>query len=467
LNLSLNGNDNDTTVERTSTTNITAQLLGIEGEIQLLEKGTVIGSNTTNFSVFRQYNETGLFNITVVYNETQNYTSNSETHILTVNDTTPPIINISSPANNSVVNYSYHIQLSFSTDETANCSYSIDSGNYTQLGIETSFSTTFSMYENKQYNINVNCTDSYSNNAISTINFTVNDTTQPDITSTSPSNTITDTTPMLKAYTDEPAICAYSESNWGFENMTNFTSTNDTTSTKILSLSEGSYIYYARCKDRLNNTMNFSESISFTITSGSSNSGGGSSGCSDECDSGDVKCWDAFSIAICQYNTWEGCWEWGKMECGREEECQNGICEEAECVEDWICNVWSECREGVQTRDCADMNFCGTTAQKPAIEKDCVSAAKRGEEETSAEEALPAKEMAAEIRAGAEAIEKPVSRYELKKIMPIIVLFSLIVFFTIIFIIIEKAGAEGHKEDKSHLFKKADEKEEDSDKENI
>lgn len=42
-----------------------------------------------------------------------------------------------------------------------------------------------------------------------------------------------------------------------------------------------------------------------------------------------------------------------------------------ECVEDWICDVWSECSAGQQTRDCVDQNACGTELLKPAEVKAC------------------------------------------------------------------------------------------------
>jgi hypothetical protein len=42
-----------------------------------------------------------------------------------------------------------------------------------------------------------------------------------------------------------------------------------------------------------------------------------------------------------------------------------------ECVEDWVCGKWSECKNDKQTRTCVDQHFCDTTALKPKIEKTC------------------------------------------------------------------------------------------------
>ena len=44
---------------------------------------------------------------------------------------------------------------------------------------------------------------------------------------------------------------------------------------------------------------------------------------------------------------------------------------EAECVESWICDDWSECDYGSQSRDCVDVNACGTTKRKPPTTRTC------------------------------------------------------------------------------------------------
>jgi len=42
------------------------------------------------------------------------------------------------------------------------------------------------------------------------------------------------------------------------------------------------------------------------------------------------------------------------------------------CYENWTCSAWSECREnGKQTRNCEDLNGCGTELEKPAEESTC------------------------------------------------------------------------------------------------
>jgi len=41
------------------------------------------------------------------------------------------------------------------------------------------------------------------------------------------------------------------------------------------------------------------------------------------------------------------------------------------CTEDWECDDWDICVDEIQTRDCEDLNDCGTTKDKPNEEQDC------------------------------------------------------------------------------------------------
>ncbi len=41
------------------------------------------------------------------------------------------------------------------------------------------------------------------------------------------------------------------------------------------------------------------------------------------------------------------------------------------CQERWICDEWGECSDGVQTRECADTNNCGSYESRPALEQEC------------------------------------------------------------------------------------------------
>lgn len=45
---------------------------------------------------------------------------------------------------------------------------------------------------------------------------------------------------------------------------------------------------------------------------------------------------------------------------------------EEKCNEDWTCSSWSECIDGIQIRECADWNECGTKDWKPKLSQECM-----------------------------------------------------------------------------------------------
>jgi hypothetical protein len=43
-----------------------------------------------------------------------------------------------------------------------------------------------------------------------------------------------------------------------------------------------------------------------------------------------------------------------------------------ECVEDWSCDEWGECSSsGIQSRNCSDLNECGTVFNRPSLSENC------------------------------------------------------------------------------------------------
>ena len=76
----------------------------------------------------------------------------------------------------------------------------------------------------------------------------------------------------------------------------------------------------------------------------------------DECSSGEVKCSTKITRAECVYDIQYGGWKWREYACAANEECSNGMCV---CVDDWVCDEWSACIDGIRTRQCYDANHCG------------------------------------------------------------------------------------------------------------
>ena len=90
VNLTLNSFDSNISVEVYSDVNATASRITGESTIQLYRQGTLINSGTT--SITNTTNETtiGTINYTILYPSSQNYSSNSETHFVTVVDNISP-----------------------------------------------------------------------------------------------------------------------------------------------------------------------------------------------------------------------------------------------------------------------------------------------------------------------------------------------------------------------------------------
>lgn len=46
--------------------------------------------------------------------------------------------------------------------------------------------------------------------------------------------------------------------------------------------------------------------------------------------------------------------------------------ERGTCEESWVCREWSSCQEGIQKRICVDEHACGSTLEKPSMERECM-----------------------------------------------------------------------------------------------
>ncbi|MBU0535905.1 MAG: Ig-like domain repeat protein, partial [Nanoarchaeota archaeon] len=92
-NLLLNGTDADFNMDVDETVNITGLLVTGEGNITLYQNGTIINSGSSPLENISLYNESGYYNLTLVYYATENYTYSTETHQLIVGpDLIPPTI---------------------------------------------------------------------------------------------------------------------------------------------------------------------------------------------------------------------------------------------------------------------------------------------------------------------------------------------------------------------------------------
>ncbi len=126
LNLTIGGIEGNTSVDEDTATWLNGSLVtGDPGAaLSLYLDGSLIGTGTapanlTNFTTPR------LYNITLVYSETQNYSVSSVTYWLTVNDTTAPAVQSHSPTGTVT---SSSATLTATTNENSTCRYSASSG---------------------------------------------------------------------------------------------------------------------------------------------------------------------------------------------------------------------------------------------------------------------------------------------------------------------------------------------------
>ena len=96
LTLLLNGSEKNLTILTNTTANLTAILLEpSSGYLELYENGIMLDNGSSPLIVIKHYADPGLYNITAVYPETQNYSSSLQTLWLrVVNDTEPPTISL-------------------------------------------------------------------------------------------------------------------------------------------------------------------------------------------------------------------------------------------------------------------------------------------------------------------------------------------------------------------------------------
>jgi len=180
VSLLLNNLDSNITVERGNTTNVTANLISGGSNISVYKNDQLIYNGTSPFTNLTVYDSIGTYNITVFYPGDNNYTSSNETHFITVQDTTPPVIRIIFPTNTSQVYTSVPISypLTFTVNEnTSWIGYSLDGKTNITFGYNKpvgQYSTTLTINSFGSHNIMVYANDTSGNTgASSKVYFTI------------------------------------------------------------------------------------------------------------------------------------------------------------------------------------------------------------------------------------------------------------------------------------------------------
>jgi hypothetical protein len=186
VNLTLNSQDNDITIEVYSIVTQTATRLAGEGSLQMQRDGSQIASGSSPLTNLTNYTSLATFNITAIYPQTENYSSSSETHFVTVQDTTAPVVSLTSPAdelNSSSTSHTFVFTATDNFNALLSCTLFVNStsaatNSSTQSGASTAFSLSLSEGTKSWY---VRCSDSSGNNGTSATRTLRMDTTAPTI----------------------------------------------------------------------------------------------------------------------------------------------------------------------------------------------------------------------------------------------------------------------------------------------
>lgn len=226
-------------------------------------------------------------------NDTSNSTNETVSWMI-IFDVEPPEVTIHSPAQSvhtyPDINISYDV--SDDSPEIDTCMLGIYSVGEIFDGTNYSVNVSLDSCENTSlylatgnYTMDIYAYDIVGNVGSSEVNFSVNDSTAPIISSISPSGTLAYTTSItLSVTTDENSTCRYDTNDTDYASMTSSFSDNVTAHTAAYGVGAGSYNIYVRCKDMSNNTNNISSNISFVINSppvideGTEGNGGGGGG---------------------------------------------------------------------------------------------------------------------------------------------------------------------------------------------
>jgi hypothetical protein len=259
--------------------------------------------------------------------------------------------------------------------------------NYTKTGLA----------DNSRHHVSFSCNDTQGNmNTTDKLYFTVNkswvqfDPTPPVITPVSPADGYSSTTSSgsksldFKFNVSDSGDISNCSLIIGNSIVRTNTSINKSEVNKITYTVSGSKTWKIGCRDDSNNASN-SSSRSLTISQSSDDDGDDSSGgggtptpCTDTCESLGYECGE---WTIC--NVEKDCGS-----CGAGEECSWGQCVELDCNTNWECTEWSSCDPDTytQTRECQDLNNCGTEEGKPSEQQSCYPDDEEEDEEEDEDE---------------------------------------------------------------------------------
>jgi hypothetical protein len=179
MNLTFNGTDADITVNLDDTLNITGNVTTPSvGYVEIYVEQVRVANGSSPLSNISVFNLQKRYNVTLFYNETQNYSLTNKTHFVTVADTQPPKIILNDPVNGSITQSTVRFFFTPSDNiDIANCTVVLDgTRNTTNVSIINALNNiTITGIPDGFHNWTINCSDASNNSAINNTpkNFTV------------------------------------------------------------------------------------------------------------------------------------------------------------------------------------------------------------------------------------------------------------------------------------------------------
>jgi PGF-pre-PGF domain-containing protein len=289
----LNNSRGNITIYNNTAIYLNATLFNVSGIINLYNNGTRINVGSSSVSNLTSFNETGIYNITGLYEENTNYSGNYETwwvNVIPALDITYPSFSTYWDNNASLTNSGiglFNVTLAntngtiFLEINGANVTASNNSGNVNVFNATYNFSSG-GIYSYKWHSWGNGTSHNY--NVSETRSYTINDTLAPIVTLTSPSNNSTQTSSSTVDFVfnviDASSIANCSLILNGVIYSTDISITRTVSQTISPSLSNAAYNWSINCTDTSNNSGNSSTrfvTVSYTATSSSGSSSSSSS----------------------------------------------------------------------------------------------------------------------------------------------------------------------------------------------
>ncbi|MBR9705005.1 DNRLRE domain-containing protein [Candidatus Pacearchaeota archaeon] len=254
VNLYLNHSQNNISISLSDSLEINSSLINGSGNISVYINESLDYFGNSPYYNLTSFPAPGIYNLTVIYENNQNYTRSSETFFVDVSDNVGPVVNIILPESKTY-GYNTSLPLNFSVSDpsgVSSCWYSIDY--LTNISLLGCSNITFDL-EDDNYILTLYSNDSLGNLGFSEVSFAISTTLAVSLDSPSNGSFIKDNEGIYLNYTVDTLLPLYNCSLYignggGFEyNRTNssFVNTSGGINSFFVNLSDGNYVWNVRC----------------------------------------------------------------------------------------------------------------------------------------------------------------------------------------------------------------------------